>query len=271
MKVLKVICTTVLLLYILVLVLVYAYQDKLLFFPQHLDKNFRYAALTENDQEVFVQTGDGKLINGILYRRPGNQNIVLYFHGNAGALDSWQEISDEILRLGCDLLIMDYRGYGKSEGTFSEQGFYEDAHAAYKFLMKEGYKPSQIIVYGRSLGTGVATELAVTEPTKALILESPYTSMVDIANEKMPYLLPKLLLRYRLNTFERASQLKVPVLIIHGSQDELIPCQHGQKIYGAVLSAKKLLLIPGGEHNNLAAFPGHFTGLQDFIYSLPAK
>jgi fermentation-respiration switch protein FrsA (DUF1100 family) len=268
MKIFKVVFISLIGLYILVLILAFTFQDKLIFFPQPLDKNYRYN-LTGDDKEVFISTSDGNLINGILFHRAGNQNVVLYFHGNGGSLDSWQMISQQILPLKCDLLIIDYRGYGKSTGSFSEKGFYDDAHSAYRFLINSGYTPDQIIAYGRSLGTGIATELATTEKVKALIVESPYTSLADVAAEKMSWLLPKLLLRYRLNTLKRAGQLKVPVLVIHGAQDELIPCAHGQKIYAAISSPKKLLLIAGGGHNNLSDFKEHFEGVESFIDSLP--
>lgn len=267
MRFIKIFFVVIVFLYIIILVMAFIFQDKLIFFPQKLDKDYRYN-LSDNDKEVFIATGDGKLINGILFHRPGNQQVILYFHGNDGSLDSWQERGAEILALNSDLLIIDYRGYGKSEGSYSERGFYEDAHAAYRFLIQSGYNPNQIIAYGRSLGTGVAAQLAITEKVKALILESPYTSFPDLANEKMSWLLPKLLLRYRLNTLERVGQIKVPVLIIHGSNDELIPSVHGQRVYDAVLSPKKLLLINGGGHNNLSQFHEHFEGIRDFMSSL---
>ena len=268
MKILKIIFAVVIVLYLAILILAFLFQDSLIFFPQPLAKDYRYN-LTDNDKEVFISTADGKLINGILFHRPGNQNVVLYFHGNAGALDSWQRTWEDILPLNCDLLIIDYRGYGKSTGSFSEKGFYEDAHASYKFLLQSGYTSNQIIAYGRSLGTGVAMELATTEKVKALILESPYTSFPTLAAEKMPYLLPQLFIRYKLNTLKRAAELKVPALIIHGIDDELIPVSHGQKIYDAISSPKKLLLIKGGGHNDLSRFKEHREGINDFINSLP--
>jgi pimeloyl-ACP methyl ester carboxylesterase len=174
------------------LILAFTFQNNLIFFPQPLDKDYRYN-LTDSDKEVFIPTSDGCLINGILFRRPANKNVVLYFHGNGGSLDSWQATGDEMLQHNCDLLIIDYRGYGKSTGKFSEKGFYDDAHSAYRFLIASGYQPNQIIAYGRSLGTGIATELATTEKIKALILESPYTSLPALASEKMPYLFPGLI------------------------------------------------------------------------------
>ena len=266
-KVLKISLLVVAGLYILLLIAAYAFQDKLIFFPQPLNRNYRYQ-LTDSDKEVFISTSDGNMVNGILFHRPGNKNVVLYFHGNGGSLDSWQMTGENILPLNCDLLIIDYRGYGKSTGSFSEKGFYDDAHSAYRFLINSGYTPDQIIAYGRSLGTGVAAELATTEKVKALILESPYTSFPAIAAEKMPYLLPGLLMRYRLNTLKRAGQIKIPVLILHGTDDELIPCAHSRKIYDALPAPKKLILIKGGGHNNLNQFAEHNEEIKNFFSSL---
>jgi len=267
MKILNVIFFVFTGLYILVLILAFFLQDKLLFFPAAIDKDYKYA-LTSNDREVFIPSSDGNTINGILYKRPGNKYVVLYFHGNGGSLDMWQTASDYILPLNCDLLIIDYRGYGKSTGTFSEQGFYDDAHAAYQFLLQNGYTPDQIIACGRSLGTGVAAQLASTEKVKALVLISPYTSLPDIAAEKMPFLLPKLLIRYQVNTLKIAPELKVPVLILHGTNDLTIPYSHAQKIYAAIKAPKKLVLIEGGGHNNLNDYAEHDKGVREFLNSL---
>jgi uncharacterized protein len=267
MKILKGLLLVLVVIYCLVLLAAYTLQDKLLFFPDRLDKNYRYN-LSDSDKEVFIRTSDNIMINGILYRRPGNGNVILYFHGNGGSLNSWQDISTEILDLNADLLLIDYRGYGKSEGSFSEKGFYTDADAAYKYLLQNGYQPNQIIVYGRSIGTGIAVQLALTQKIKALILESPYTSLPNLAAEKMPYLLPGLLLKYKLNTLKRAPELKEPVLVIHGTVDELIPLKHGQQVFDAIISTKRLLLIEGGGHNNLSQFPEHDEGIKSFIKSL---
>lgn len=268
MKSLRVILFIITGLYLAVLIVAFLLQDRLIFFPRPLDKDYRFS-LTSEDEEVFITTTDGNTINGLLYKRPGNKNVVLYFHGNGGSLDMWQTASDKILPLGCDLLIIDYRGYGKSTGTFSESGFYDDAHSAYKFLLQNGYRPDQVVVCGRSLGTGIATELASTEQVKALVLISPYTSLANIATERMPYLLPGLLIKYRLNTLKIIENVKVPVLVIHGTNDISIPYAHGQKVYEAIKAPKKLVSIEGAGHSNLDDYTELNKGALEFIGSLP--
>jgi pimeloyl-ACP methyl ester carboxylesterase len=268
MKWLKVLLGIILSLYLLILLAAYLLQDKLLFFPDKLNKNFGYE-LAAGDTEVFIKTPDETWINGILYRRPGNTDVILYFHGNAGSLRGWQNVAPDLLLLNVDLLLVDTRGYGKSGGVFSEQGFNHDAQAALDFLHKSGYSDKHIIVYGRSLGTGIAMDLAVNNLVKALILETPYTSMRQLGGEKMPYFLPWLLLKYKFNNLEKAPRLKMPVLILHGKNDELIPYSHSQKIFAAITSSqKKLVLINDGGHNNLSDFPEHHMALQDFLNSL---
>ncbi|MDB5283096.1 MAG: alpha/beta hydrolase [Bacteroidota bacterium] len=267
MRILKALGLILFISYALVLILIYIFQDKMIFYPEKLPLNFKYN-LSPLDTEVFIKTIDGVNINGILYRRPGNKYVILYFHGNAGSLGGWQDVSNEILALNSDLLIIDNRGYGKSEDSFSEKGFYEDGRAALRFLISAGYKADQVILYGRSLGTGIASELAITENVKGLILETPYTSLKDLANERMSYFLPSLLMQYNFNTLQNASKFSVPTLILHGSKDDLIPFSHSQKIYDAIAGKKKLVLIEGGKHNNLNTYPEHQQALSDFLNSL---
>ncbi|HXB11476.1 MAG TPA: alpha/beta hydrolase, partial [Bacteroidia bacterium] len=246
------------------------FQEKLIFFPQKLPYDYRYN-ISPEDKEVFIKVSDGDTINGILYTRPGNKNVFLYFHGNAGALDSWQELSSELLPLNCNLLIIDYRGYGKSTGVFSEKGFYLDAEAAYNYLLANGYTADKIIPFGRSLGTGVAVNLALEKPVKALILESPYMSITKLANQQFPYLFPWLLLKYTFDSYGKLSteKLDVSVLIIHGDNDELIPCEHAKELYAAIKEdKKKLILIHGGGHNNLSSFPEHNKAIGEFLSTL---
>ncbi len=266
MKTLKIVLLVIALLYLLVLLATYLLQEKIIFPAEQLRKDYPFD-LTAEDREVFIAKPNGAKLNGILYKREGNKGVVLYLHGNAGNLMSWQHMAQEILVHQKDLLLIDYSGYGKSEGSFSEEGFYEDGHAAFKFLVQQGYQQSGIILYGRSIGSGIATQLAVSEQAGGLILESPYCSITQLGKEKMPYLLPGLLLKYQFNNLEKAPRIKVPVLILHGTDDSLIPVEHGQKLYSAITSQKTLILIPGGHHNDLSEFPEKAAALQAFLSS----
>ncbi len=266
MKVLKLALLVIAGLYLLLLLAVYFLQEKIIFPAEKLRKDYPFN-LTAEDREVFIPKSNGEKINGILYRRNGNKGVVLYLHGNAGNLMSWQHMAQEILVHNKDLLLIDYSGYGKSEGTFSEEGFYEDGHAALKFLQQQGYAPQNIILYGRSIGSGIATQLAVSKQAGGLILESPYCSIPQLGKEKMPFLLPGLLLRYQFNNLEKAVRIKIPVLILHGTDDTLIPCEHGQQLYKAITAPKTLVLINGGHHNDLNLFAEKEMALKDFLSS----
>lgn len=250
--------------YILILLLAYLFQDKLMFFPHKFDRDFDYN-LSVNASELFLKTGDNETINCIYATRAENKNVVLYFHGNATSLNSWKEVADAILPKGANLLMIDYRGYGKSTGTISEKGFYEDAETAYQFLVANGYKNENIFFYGRSLGSGVAVNLAVQHQVKGLILESPYTSVLDVAKSHRPYLLPDLILKYNFNSLQKAAKVKMPVLIFHGTIDQTIPVAQGKKLAAAMAGKTQLVIIENGNHSNLSTFDDYENALTEFL------
>ncbi|HTB05881.1 MAG TPA: alpha/beta hydrolase [Bacteroidia bacterium] len=267
MKIIRRIVVGLVLLYAVVLLVAFIFQEKLLFHPATLAKDFKYE-LASQGKEVSINTDDGQTISGLLIKRGGSKHVMLYFHGNGGSLDTWQWVANDLKELDCDMLIIDYRGYGKSTGSFSESGFYLDAVASYDYLVAAGYDPDDIIIYGRSLGTGIAIDLATKRKARGLILESPYTSITAVAKVHYPYLLPGLLSRYKFNSLEKAPKLTLPVLIIHGDSDELIPSKEAEELYSAIKSTKTFTLIKGGDHNNLIHFPEHNRAIADFLNRL---
>jgi len=253
LNILKIIACTIVAIYVLAIVLLYAFQRRLIFFPGKLPENFDLK-LKASQEELFLDTRDGERINA-LFCRGNRSEVILYFHGNAGDLNGWKFATDDLTALGYNVLIIDYRGYGKSSGEITEQGFYNDAEAAYSYLIEtRGYKPADIIIYGRSIGTGVAVELAKQHTPKTLILESPYTSFGALANEKLPFFFPSLYLRFRFNNLKKIATIPCPVVLLHGTKDELIPASHSQKLLKAIPGKKKLFLINGGGHNDLNIF-----------------
>jgi uncharacterized protein len=260
----KVVIIVLIVFYLLVLVGAYFFQEKLLFFPKKISTDFDFQ-LPANDKEVFLKTADGETINGIYITQPGNKKVVLYFHGNGTSLDQWNSIANTILPHGTNLLMIDYRGYGKSTGSFSEEGFYNDAEAGYNYLLTNGYTDSTIFLYGRSLGSGVAVEMALRHKVHGMILESPYTSVIDVAKTHHPYLLPQFLLKYDFNSLSKASQLKIPVLIFHGVQDEVIPVRQAELINSQINSKKQLLIFKDGNHANLSSYKEYEEALGKFL------
>lgn len=253
------------LLYIFILAATFWFQEKLLFFPQEIDANHNFN-LPDNGNELFLKTTDNQTINAI-FLRTKSPRVILYFHGNGTSLLSWQRIADILLPHG-SVMMIDYRGYGKSTGTFSEAGFYTDAETAISYLIKQGYTTNQIIIYGRSLGSGIAIEMGVRHKVGGLILESPYTSVVDVGKKQRPYLLPQLLLKYRFYSLAKAPKITSPALIVHGVNDATIPIEHGRKM-AAALSNCTLVTIDDGDHANLSTFPVYNQAINDFLSRIP--
>ncbi|MBL0743475.1 alpha/beta hydrolase [Chryseolinea lacunae] len=265
MKFLRALLTTflvILSLYIVVVAVVGLLQHKLIFHPGKLPPDFAFD-LYGDATEAFIKTTDGETINAIFY--PGTNNTtILYFHGNAGDLSSWQDVHHDLAPLGHGLLIIDFRGYGKSTGTLSEDGLYQDAEAAYQYLLKEQHlSAGNIIIYGRSIGTGIAVELATRHDVKHLILESPYSSLKTLANEKVPYLLPSLVLRFSFNNLKKINSVQCPILFFHGAIDALIPVEHTNRLYDAFTGEKEKVIMPMGTHNNLSEFREYREGLKE--------
>lgn len=261
MKAAQYIAAAVIIIYFLAVILLYILQTKIIFHPGKLSKDFRFK-LSPDDDEVFLKTSDGTRINGIYFHGTRHQ-VILYFHGNAGDLSGWRFVAEDFTSQGFPVMMIDYRGYGKSEGYFSEEGFYKDAEAAYGYLINiKGYATQDVIVYGRSVGTGVAVNLASNHEVSGLVLESPYTSLGQLANEKLPFLFPSLYLDYKFNNIEKIGAVKCPVILIHGERDALIPASHSKRLLPKINAKSKLILIPQGSHNDLNTFPEYHTFLQ---------
>jgi fermentation-respiration switch protein FrsA (DUF1100 family) len=253
MLLLKIFAYLIIILCVLLVIAFYFLQTRLIFHPGKLMKDYRFN-LGALGEEVFLNTNDGERIHG-LYFHGAKPDVIVYFHGNAGDLSGWKFVAEDFTGLGYNFFIIDYRGYGKSSGKISEDGFYNDAAAAYSFLIKEkGYAPNNIIIYGRSIGTGVAVELARTQACKGLVLESPYSSLPTLANEKIPFFFPSLYLKYSFDNLRKIERVKCPVIFIHGSIDELIPSAHTERLFKKFTGKKTKILIPKGSHNDLNAF-----------------
>ncbi len=216
-----------------------------------------------------MPTGDGNEVNGLWFKANNSRGVILYFHGNAGSLAGWGYISQDILPLGYDLLITDYRSYGKSSGKLSPEGLFQDAESWYNFLL-DHYDASEIVLYGRSLGTGIATYLASREKANALILETPFYSMSHLAAHHVPWLPHKLILQYDFSSYKYAKEVNCPVLILHGDRDNIVPLKSGEKL-ATVFNPSQVTfsVIQGGNHNNLSSFEAYHENLERFLKKLP--
>lgn len=249
--------------YIAIIVLAFSIQTKLFFHPEKLSDGYKFDK-SLGSQEVFLETPDGEKINALFFEAKSNK-VVLYFHGNAGSLKSWQYVYEDFQHLLFNFFIIDYRGYGKSTGEISEQGLYTDAEAAYDYLLSKGFTSENIIIYGRSIGSGIAVNVAMNKNVNALILESPLSSAKKIANEKFPWLFPSFYLKYEFDNLAKINKVKSPVLIMHGTVDGVIPMHHGKMLHNTFEGEKSLMLFEGGGHNNLSEFPEFREGIVQFL------
>ena len=204
--------------------------------------------------DVFLTTPDGIRIHGWRVENHGSGLITLFLHGNAGNITHRVPVVQEIASAGSSVLIIDYRGYGKSTGRPSEKGLYTDAKTAYRYLREQGFQPNQIIIHGESLGTAVAVDLASRDPCAGLVLEAPFSSARAVAAKILPLLGPCLIWCY--DSISKIARVRTPVLIIHGDQDQIIPLALGQALFEAAHEPKSMWIIPGAGHNDIQATAG---------------
>ncbi len=229
-------------------VVLYYLQSKLVYQPTaELQGVPRDAGLTYRD--VWMETSDGVKLHGWYVPAEDARATVLFCHGNAGNISHRLDTLAQWNRLGADVLIFDYRGYGQSEGKCSEDGTHRDATAAWEYLTGRcGLSPGRIIIHGRSLGGSVAAHLAARMTPAGLIVESSFTSIPDLGAQKFFFLPARWLCRFGYDTVAAVQKARCPVMVIHSRGDDLIPFEHGRKIYESAPGPKRLVEISGG-HN----------------------
>ena len=225
-------------------------QERFIFFPQAgRDSVSTPAAQGLPYDDVEIATSDGQKLHAWWVPAERARGTVLLLHGNAGNISHRIDYAVMFMRLGYSTLLVDYRGYGRSTGTPTEQGTYIDADAAWNWLAKNRQVQGRdIVLFGESLGGGVASWLAARHQVRALILASTFTSAVNLGSELYPFLPVRLVSRNRYETLQRLRDVRAPVLVIHSPQDDIIPFAHGQRLFDAAGEPKAMLTIAGG-HN----------------------
>jgi fermentation-respiration switch protein FrsA (DUF1100 family) len=248
--------------YLGVLALLYFNQQKLLYFP---DVGRPSAGPDGLLQTIAYRSSDGIELNS-LYRAPPSDaaRVLLHFHGNAG------NIGDRVGRIlpyadaGMGILLAEYRGFGGNGGSPSERGFYDDARAAIAHLRKQGVEPGRIVFYGESLGSGVAVQMATEFACGALVLEAPYSSVVDVAQGRYWMFPVRALVRDRYDSTEKIARVRCPIFIMHGTADRVIPIRYGERLYELAPSPKEMKVYPGLGHVGFDEIRG-FDAVLDFL------
>ncbi len=249
-------------------------EDRLIFHPSaEIIHTPRHVGL--EFQDLYFTTADGVRLNGWFIPHREARQTLLWFHGNAGNISHRVEniklLHDQVK---INIFIFDYRGYGRSEGSASEEGTYEDGVAAVQFVGQQlGVKAGNLIFFGRSLGAAVAAEMAGRRQSRALILEAPFVSIREMAQSVVPLLPITALLQTRYDNLEKIVKIKVPLLVIHGDRDEVVPYEHGKRVFAAAPAPKDFYTITGAGHNNTYVVGGeaYFQRLGSFIETVTAN
>lgn len=242
---------------------------KLIYYPSRYPSGPWTLQTALRAQDVWLQASDGVKLHAWWIPAPEARFVTLFLHGNAGNISHRADRARVIPAAGSALLLLDYRGYGKSEGAPGEQGLYRDADAAYQFLRDQGFAASRIVVHGESLGTAVAVELAARRECAGVILEAPFRSIASMAATVVPGLGPLLVTGY--DTEARIRRLLSPLLVIHGDRDEVVPFSQGEAVFAAAPPPKRFWRVPGAHHNDLMEFAGdaYPKYLRAFYQELP--
>ena len=218
------------LIYSSVLVFLYFYQRNLLYHPN--ENNYSGDKISVDIKKVKITTSDNiELLGWYHEKNPKNYKTLVFFHGNAGSLENRIHKLNHFQDMDINFLIIAWRGFSGNNGKPSEEGLYEDGRSTINWLIKNGIRKEDIILYGESLGTGVATYLAQNKKFAGIILETPFTSMVDAAKKFYPYIPVNLILKDKFENSKKIKNIKIPILIMHGEADQIVPFSMGKKIF----------------------------------------
>ena len=253
-------------------VLMYFQQSMMIFFPMR-DMRQTPADWGLAYEDAWFNTADGVQLHGWYIPHQQSGLVLLFFHGNAGNISHRRDSIEIFHRLGLNVFIVDYRGYGKSQGKPDENGLYQDAAAAWRYLTEnKAYAASKVVIFGRSLGGAVAANLAADVQARGLILESTFSSSKDFARSVFPFLSHLLLMRYDFNSAEKVQRVNYPVLVLHSPDDEIMPFQLGRKVYQSVNQPKHFVEMKG-DHNYGFVFsqPGYENAIGEWLSGLLMK
>ncbi len=249
-------------------------ENRFIFSPPRYPEGFSPARVHPLGlEEIWIATDDGVRLNAWFLANSSSPMVLLWFHGNATNIGQQLDELETYSRLGTNILALDYRGYGKSEGSPDEAGVYRDAEAAYRYLVDQRrFTPASIIVYGHSLGGAVAVDLAARHECGGLIVESSFTNTGEMARRMFHVPFIEHLPRSRFDSLAKIARVRAPILVIHGTRDQVIPFSMGQRLYEAAPEPKSFLSVEGGEHDSIFTRGGekYWERLQAFVNRPPA-
>ena len=253
-------------LYILFNVGIYFWQERFLFKPEKLPDDFEYKYPDQKFVEHNIEISPDVNINGIHFQIENPKGIVFYLKGNSRSIKGWGKFAVDFGRLGYDVAMVDYRGFGKSTGRRSEKGIKSDLQLCYDTI-KQKVDEKYIILYGRSMGSGFAAKLASNNNPRMLILESPYYSLQKLAKRYVPFMPLSLLMRFPVRTYKWLKYVDCPIKIIHGTNDKLIPFKTTLTLSKIRPDNTRLYAVIGAGHNNLYTFEEYHHMLEEIVNS----
>ncbi len=255
--------------YLVMSIALYYLQDYLLFKPEKLSENFQFHYENQDIKEYNLETRDGAIINGLLFKpKTESKGVVLYLKGNSKSIKGWGKFAVDFTRHGYNVLMVDYRGFGKSTGRRSQKAIKRDLQEVYNRI-KEKTTEDRIVLYGRSLGSGFAAKLASMNQPKMLVLDAPYYSLTKVTARYAPFMPLSILIKYPLPTYKWLKYVQCPIHIIHGTNDHLIPYKTSVKLSQVNPKLTKLHTVIGGGHKNLNNFESYHEMIHEILNNSP--
>ena len=251
--------------YALIMLVYYLLQERVLFVGTPLQRKHAFQ-LASAFEEIFLESEEGGTIHALWIKCPEPKGLILYFHGNTGNMQRWAHVVEELTTYDHDVLVVDYRGFGKSHGRRTQETMYDDAQQIYDYAANQ-WSEDKLVVYGRSLGTGLAVKVASENSPSKLVLETPFNNMIDVAFFHFPFLPVRLLLRFPFRSDKFIPKVTCSIVIFHGTRDRIVPYRSGLKLYELISEDVKhnMVTIPRGKHSNLSNFPLFREKMQEFL------
>ncbi|MEM7161919.1 MAG: alpha/beta fold hydrolase [Bacteroidota bacterium] len=244
--------------YVIASFILYFFQEKFIFHPYKLDSDHSFA-FSADFEELNFTTQDNEQISAVHFKKENPKGILLFFHGNTGNIQVCGPFAYPFLDQGWDVLVFDYRSFGKSSGELTLDNLLNDGHLAYEYAMSH-FEENKIIIYGQSLGTGIARSLASNYNPQLLVLEAPYYSLKHVAQKQFPFMPISLLLKYNLNNAEYLKKVKCPIRVFHGTDDQTIPIENS-RLLKSEFPRIMLHELKSIGHNDVNSHPAYWNNL----------